>query len=530
MYLDQPDLCNAEGNPNCYFGKVGVEGVDEHSVGGGGDHLYRADDAIPTAVAGDYLRKPLVEAGRLDYRIDPFQGGEWLNYTRDWSNGTYWVIARVATGQGLSGSLTLSMVNADGTTTDLGAFTVQNGLGWTAFQNILLRDADGNVVPVTLDGKATLRVTSGGNLLPNFFALVAGQIDLPTVKNLYPTGTQPFEYTNALSFSVSTLGATIPQGGISVILDGNNVSSNLIVSGSDSNLSVVYPALQPNALHTAVIDVTNSLGHGLSLTNQFDTFSQTNYMVEAEDFDYNGGQFISAGAWFPGAYVGLGATTNIDFQHSPIQGEQFPYRTDGIPQEIAQDYLRQEFLNNGATDYHLAWFGPGDWANYTRDYPSGSFWIYARSAGLGPYSMYLDEVVSGAGTASQTTQRLGQWSAVGKDNQTHAWVLLTNTVTAAPALVTLNGLGTLRLSTSTGDCYPNYFMFVPVSEVPLTAAASGGNIVLSFPTQTSVSYQVLYRADLGAGAWQVLTTVQGDGTVKSVTDPLTGSQRFYEVQ
>jgi len=35
----------------------------------------------------------------LDYRIDPFQGDEWVNYTRDWSNGTYWVVARLATGE-----------------------------------------------------------------------------------------------------------------------------------------------------------------------------------------------------------------------------------------------------------------------------------------------------------------------------------------------------------------------------------------------------------------------------------------------
>jgi hypothetical protein len=76
---------------------------------------------------------------RLDYRIDPFIGGAWVNYTRDWSNGTFWVIARLSTDVGLSGTLTLSLVNADTTTTDLGTFTIANGRGWSAYDNIFLK-------------------------------------------------------------------------------------------------------------------------------------------------------------------------------------------------------------------------------------------------------------------------------------------------------------------------------------------------------------------------------------------------------
>ena len=32
----------------------------------------------------------------------------------------------------------------------------------------------------------------------------------------------------------------------------------------------------PNAIHTAIIAVTNTLGHGIRVTNQFDTFSEDN--------------------------------------------------------------------------------------------------------------------------------------------------------------------------------------------------------------------------------------------------------------
>jgi len=43
-----------------------------------------------------------------------------------------------------------------------------------------------------------LRVTSGGNLLPNYFMLVPAQVDLPILSGLYPTGTHPFEPTKHL--------------------------------------------------------------------------------------------------------------------------------------------------------------------------------------------------------------------------------------------------------------------------------------------------------------------------------------------
>ena len=526
QYLNQPDLCDTSGDANCYFGKVGVEGVDEHNVGTAPSHAYRPDDPVGTLVSGDYLRKDHVVAGVSDYRIDPFNTDEWLNYTRDWPEGAYWVIGRLSTDISLSGTVTLSLVNADSSTTDLGTFTIANGRGWSAFDNVYLKDANGNNAAVTLNGKATLRVTSGGNLLPNFFALVAGQVDLPSLGNVYPTGRHPFEYTNAFSFSVTSAGATIPASGISFTLDGRDGSSNLVITGSDSTKAVVYPALPVNAIHTAIITVTNSLGHGISVTNLFDTFSQDNYMVEAEDFDHDGGQY--AAPWSPESYSGLGATTNIDFQHSPLAGEQFTYRADGIPEDLTRDYLRQVFLDVGARDYDLTWFGNGDWANYTRVYPAGNFYVYGRFSGLGGYSLYLDQVTSGAGTTNQVTRRLGRWSAVGRAYNLYDWVPLTDEGLAAPVVVELNGLSTLRIATA-GNTNPNFFMLVPATGLSLSAARSGGDVIISFPTQTGVIYRVFARDDVAAGNWSLLTTVLGDGTLKSVSDKATQAQRFYEV-
>ncbi len=534
-YINNPALCSTVGNANCYFGKVGVEAVDEHLTGNAPFHFYRADDAMGIVASGDFARPDHYVAGVVDYRIDPFNGitggdSSWLNYTRDWPPGSYWVVGRVTADVSHQGRIILSKVNPDTTTTDIGTFTM-NGVGYGTYQNVFLKDTNGNNATLTLNGKATLRATSGGDLLPGFFMLVSGQVDLPTLSNVYPTGAHPFEYTNAFSFTVTTVGATFAANGITLNLDGNDVTSSLAITGSTSVKNVVYPSLLPNAIHVAIITATNSLGHGIRVTNHFDTFNEANYMVETEDYDYNGGQFFDP--WSPDVYAGQGATTNIDFQHTTLDGQTAfgLYRSDGIPEDrLGQhDWLRHVFPDAGGVDYVLTFFAGGDWVNYTRVYPAGSYYVYGRFSGGGPFTMYLDQVVSGTGTTTQATKRLGQWSAVGKDYVTYDWVPLTDSGQVAPVAIKLNGLSTLRITTD-GFCNPNYFMLVPASGISLTASRSSNNIVVSFPTQTGVSYRVFYRTALApTNTWTLLTTLLGNGSVKSVVDPSTGSQRYYKV-
>jgi hypothetical protein len=544
MYIDSPDLCNAPGDPFCYFGKVGVQGVDENNTSGASG-LYRPGDPMGQSPSGDFLRPNLFAAGVTDYKIDPFNGtggsyvgSEWVNYTRDWPNSTNWVIGRLATDIGKSGTLLLSQITPTATN-NLGTFTINGGLGYTTYEYVYLKDTNGNNVNVVLNGKETLRVTSGGNLLPNFYMLVAAQLDLPVLSGLYPTGTHPFEPTNALTFTVTTAGSTFPANGIKVNLDGNDVSAGLVLTGPASTKNVVYPALEPNAVHTAVITVTNALGHGITVTNQFDTFSQTNFMFEAEDFDFNGGQFVSASDYTPDVYDQYASVTNIDFQHTyvsgePTDGSEYQYRVNGIPQQLLgangalNDYQRQVFVMNFAQDFYLYWYGAPDWANYTRVYPTGHFYVYARSAGAGTNSMNLDQVVSGGGTTNQVTRHLGQFYSA--NNAAMGWLPLTDDGLVAPVAVNVGGTNTLRVSTPTGNCYPNYFMLVPASGIRLSAATAGGNVVVSFPTQAGYNYRVFYRTNLTTGNWTLLNAVLGDGTLKSASDSRAlSNQRFYKV-
>jgi hypothetical protein len=294
----------------------------------------------------------------------------------------------------------------------------------------------------------------------------------------------------------------------------------------------VYPNLLPDATHVAIIAATNVLGHGILVTNRFDTFSEGNYMVETEDFDYGGGLFLSN--WSPEGYADyLGpfpAVTNIDFQHISLSGEVFQYRAVGIPQDLlgGHDWLRSNWIANGARDFVLVYFAGGDWANYTRQYPAGSYYVYVRTSGDGPFSIYLDRVASGAGTVSQVTERLGRFGGVGKNYTTYDWVRLADDALAAPAVVKLNGVTTLRLTTG-GNCNPNYFMLVPATGITLTARLSGGNTILSFPSQAGVVYRVFYRTNLASGNWTLLSTLLGNGAVTSVSDAAASAARFYRV-
>ena len=430
----------------------------------------------------------------------------------------------------------MSVVNPGVSTNVLGTFTINSGLGWTTFEFVNLMSTDGvTKASVVLDGKETLRMSSGGNLLPTFFMLVPAEPDLPVLRNLYPTGKHPFEPTNALSFIVTTLGSTFPASGIQVLLDGFNVSSNLVISGSSSSNSVVYPYLGTNQMHSVIITVTNSLGHGIGLTNQFDTFTQSNYIVQTEDYDYNGGQFVPTADYQPDAYAAFVSVPEVDFHHTinsgePTDGSDYQYRQNGIPQESTTDYYLTYF--NFFQDYNLYWYGGGDWANYTRDYPRGPVNLYVRTAGLGSYTMNLSKVISGFGTTNLVVQPLGQFSSIGGATiNTFGWVPLTDAGGVAPVTVDItSGTNTFQILTPTGNCYPNYFMLVPASSIRLSAAHSGNNINISFLTQTGGVYRVFYRTNLTAGSWTLLNSVLGNGSVQSVADSTAGdSVRFYKV-
>ena len=76
-----------------------------------------------------------------------------------------------------------------------------------------------------------------------------------------------------------------------------------------------------------------------------------------------------------------------------------------------------------------------------------------------------------------------------------------------------------------------FMLAATVPDLKLKAALSGGNIIISFPTQTGFNYQVLYKTHLSDANWTPLgSPVAGNGSVQSVPDSAAGASRFYKVQ
>ena len=69
-------------------------------------------------------------------------------------------------------------------------------------------------------------------------------------------------------------------------------NNNLTFSGSSSSWNVSTPLALNVTNYTAVITVTDNAGNSHSTTIYFDTFDPASYDIEAEDFDFSGGQYI----------------------------------------------------------------------------------------------------------------------------------------------------------------------------------------------------------------------------------------------
>jgi hypothetical protein len=303
------------------------------------------------------------------------------------------------------------------------------------------------------------------------------------------------------------------------------------------NWNVSYAGLLPNQVNSVTINVTDASGYvATASVNNFDTFSQNNFMWEAEDFDFGGGRFIdnpvptdapATNSYYQEAtpaVVGVDLTTPNN-----VSGEQFAYRNDSCGTQLASDILRQKYVAAGVSDYNVGWWYTGAWLNYTRTFPTNNYYIYGRLAsGNGAYSVTNSLVVSGAGTASQTAQVLGTFSATGTGWQAWQWVPMLNT-NGQVSVVTLGGVETLKM-TSGNSVNANFYMLVPVpSSANITTFLSSTNTVLSFPTQAGFTYLVVYKNNLQDVNWKLLSIVTGDGTIKAVTDTINSPQRFYKL-
>ncbi len=477
------------------------------------------------------------------YDIGYFNGGDWLNYTRNFPAGEYNIFVRAADGStgGALGNVGISVLtNGWGTspqgTTNLGTFNIPVTGGWQTYTWVPLRDAGGNLVKFVGGTTNTLRATSAGSQNVFFYALFPANTNLPVLSQVFPNGAALYQTTNTFSFKITSV-AGVATNSVVVTVNGTTVS-NLVFSGSVNNWNVAYPHLAPNSSYVITVNVTDLNGNASTATSQFDTMNPNNYTWEAEDFDFDGVQFIDNPQ--TNLYAGKGAFTGIDAVqvNFNINGG-YNYRSSGSFTAVNGDIVRPQYqdINNPLSDYEIGYFSDGAWANYTRNYPAGTYNVYGRfaTASATGTDATLSLVTDGWGTLNQTTNFLGSFAIPNTGGwETYAFVPLRD-ASGNLVAVTFNGsTNTLQLSRpvdvpASADANVNFLMLTPVLQA--TAAHVGTNAAITFPTITGFKYQVQYKTNLADPNWLPLgSPVSGNNSNQSVNDPAVAPARFYRVQ
>jgi hypothetical protein len=526
-----------------YFGVSGTQGIDFNDYSGDGPETFRPDP-MSTAVCGDVPLQSFVTAGVSTYNIGYFDGGgfpstgnvglgsyeptEWVNYTRTFTVGTYNIYARIAGGNGGNATVPVShVVNGQGTstqtTTNLGVFNFPAN-NWGAYNYVPMTDKFGNPVAVNLSGTMTLRVSAGSGANMNFFMLLPADTNTPTITGVYPDGSTLVQGTNKFTFTVSSASHSIAQSNVMVTLNGVT-NNSLTFAGSSSSWNVSIPLALNVTNYTAVITVTDNAGNSHSTTVYFDTFNPASYDIEAEDFDFNSGQYIdnpaitsvnAANSYFDSegsdARIGTdGVDESSGSAYAPPTADFHFRANDFIATSVCNDtptraLLAAQATNSLAFNYNIGWWATNGWLNYTHNYPAGNYNVYARLAGNSGTTniIQLDQVSAPAGY-------LGTFTDVGRGYNAFDWIPLVSTNSGQLVTVTLGGLATLR-TTTFGNVNPNSYLLVPVvtAPAPLQWSSSAGVLTLSW-SNAAFHLQVQTNS-IGAGFNGNWVNYPGGGT------------------
>lgn len=339
-------------------------------------------------------------------------------------------------------------------------------------------------------------IATGGSATPQNFAIdidwygykqgfvlpEGGQVPPDVI--VTPVGGSMFYQANGgLEVDVEALmpGSTIPDSGFEVILNGEDITSEMTISGSgtDFTRTATYDGLQPNQQYSAVVRVTDSTGLTTEIISDFDTFVETGGLtIDSEDFNDAGGYYYDDPP--PGQTMTSVGVLDIDyFDTTP---DTFgPYRTfDSVDMDDGNDVPRQKFVDAGVPDYQVTEVETDEWLNYTRNFPNTVFTPYLRAGAGADRELRLDLVTGDRSQEDQTTKPLGLFLAKQtRTVNTYRYMPLTDAL-GRPRSVNLSGETTIRLTATDVQNDVNHnFMFLAAagaaeSTLPWVSAASPG--------------------------------------------------------
>ena len=356
--------------------------------------------------------------------------------------------------------------------------------------------------------------------------------------------------SNGFSFQASSKTA-IPTNGFSVMLNSNDVSGLLVVSGDPTNRSVSCGGLAANLRYRVDITVSNVAGGVASLTSVFYT-PESNPVTVCDTEGFTNDVLYPIGL--------LGAVTNADYYYwtPALEPAEIVDLADGAYNKV----LRRQQTGTDFIDY--LHFAPVSSGTLTLTWDARVSSMDGRT---------LDMSLNGYGTAGGTQGPFVMWgtNALNYYNRT-AWVPLTNldtgwhhfelaayvsgplagtfdikvdNVTVGQGLVwrvVYSPVGTLRIGAIRGAVVQYGEVdnvVIKVSPEPLVAlpvkllspAYSGSTFSFSFASLAGINYLVQSIDTLTSTTWTTLKTNAGDGTIQTVTltnPPASGL--FYRVE
>lgn len=192
-----------------------------------------------TVTTNDTIFQKFATLGLPDYQVHHTEGGEWLNYTRNFAPAKYRVFLRLSSYSRqdvLFDEVTSDRTIANQTTTNLGKFQIVNTGHISTYRYFPLLDNQGNPVTLNWSGERTFRLTMDGPqedytrfalqmnylmfvplpALPQPFGLVNPHRDGTTFNVSFPTETgfiYTLLYKNTLSDSTWVTGASVAGNG-----------------------------------------------------------------------------------------------------------------------------------------------------------------------------------------------------------------------------------------------------------------------------------------------------------------------------
>ena len=366
----------------------------------------------------------------------------------------------------------------------------------------------------------------------------------------------PSKFANFLPASTvvsfkATDDVPLTDDGVALVLNGTRYTkaNGLTLSGTGNSRTATFAKLEANRNYNAFFEVTDAGGITTREHSDFDTFTGSVLVIESEDYNFSGGfidkslPIAEGGGPQSDSYANQAGVQGVDFNDTRTapRSQEAPWRNqDAVRMERTLDLVRSKYVAAGGAaaevyDYVVGDIDTGEWLNYTRTVPPGSYEVYLRQAliNMEAGESVLEQVTSEPTQPNQTVKTLGSFLGT-LSGFTFRNTPLTDG-SGNKTVVRFNGMTTLRVRQVTADTESkqrrqNYLALVPVADAgtqraAVTALTPANNSVAD--TVTPKVDAVIQNRDTKVAASSVKLSINGTSVAATVTTTDTGARVSY---